>query len=166
MIADLTGLPRFQPAPPIGAETHTSFQMNGSTYPFQPPPPMRRRRIMLNQAASDREFQPSPPTRRRHVVLSMVLGAGLFQPTPPVGAETPLTRRPCSWSSHFNPLRPHGRRPCGEYFVVAQFRISTHSACGAETSQRECWTIFPSFQPAPSVRTETTVSLICSRQKV
>ena len=74
----------FQSSPPIGAETHTSFQTTGSTYPFQPPPSRRRRRIMLNQAASDREFQPSPPVR----------------------AETRVSRSLQTTSTNFNPLHP------------------------------------------------------------
>ena len=69
------------------------------------------------------------------LILSGAQGVG-FQPTPPARTETSRSFAPCTVGSHFNPLRPRGRRR------------------GARLSATVIWT----FQPTPPARTETISS--------
>ena len=134
---------RFQPTPPVGAETRQ-----------QPGPGPGRYAISTHSArgggdlGTDRhhkartDFNPLRPWGRRRKPTPRTAPPGIFQPTPPVGAET---RSPS-----------HALWPCP---------ISTHSARGG--GDPKCWTTSPpraEFQPTPPVGAETGRPRRCIRR--
>ena len=84
-----SGRMRFQPAPPVGAET-----------------PRPRTSHLPPEY-----FNPLRPWGRRPLYTPPEVASGIFQPAPPVGAETTSSGRVEVLNFNFNPLRPWGRRP-------------------------------------------------------
>ncbi len=142
--------------PPARTETMVTGQPSKIKRNFNPLRPRGRRRTPSSLAVALKQFQPTPPARTETrfgiriqeqpfisthsahedgdcmLILSCAQGVG-FQPTPPARTETSRSFAPCTVGSHFNPLRPRGRRPPG----VVQ----------ADVDQI--------FQPTPPTRTET-----------
>ena len=107
---------RFQPTPPVGAETPLPFQALSWRFNFNPLRPWGRRLDQLG--------------------LSMFDSQG-FQPAPPVGAETGLAGHLDGQLLDFNPLRPWGRRraaPVDKAGDVLEFQPAP--PVGAETRRR------------------------------
>ncbi len=145
--------------PPARTETMVTGQPSKIKRNFNPLRPRGRRRTPSSLAVALKQFQPTPPARTETrfgiriqeqpfisthsahedgdcmLILSGAQGVG-FQPTPPARTETSRSFAPCTVGSHFNPLRPRGRRR------------------GARLSATVIWT----FQPTPPARTETISS--------
>ena len=125
---------KFQPTPPSRAETSSpNTQRCCRTY-FNPLRPHGRRQGFLLPVSGGAYFNPLRPHGRRPQRLRSIETGDEFQPTPPSRAETPgevpHRAQPHAISTHsaltggdgprtthhtmpthFNPLRPHGRRP-------------------------------------------------------
>ena len=120
---------RFQPTPPVGAET-LQFLSYRFFHRFQPTPPVGAEtnpqhtvhRFLLISTHSARGggdgCRTSKPT-----------ASPRFQPTPPVGAETRCIDKGCALLV-FQPTPPVGAETVPAHPLVDRHRISTHSARG------------------------------------
>ena len=80
---------KFQPAPPVGAETPSVKPAVTEPDNFNPLRPWGRRRLALGRLRRRLDFNPLRPWGRRPTMTTGTLPPSLeFQPAPPVGAET------------------------------------------------------------------------------
>ena len=126
-------LSKFQPTPPVGAETLVSPRSQRPPSNFNPLRPWGRRLAIAQGLLNAVIFQPTPPVGAETQTKITITEDKLFQPTPPVGAET---RR----------FRPSNTRN----------DISTHSARGGGDHREEMLSYkVHIFQPTPPVGAET-----------